>query len=240
VVGRNPHLFDYFLPERWRKTPSLRLSESKEVFYTITKDNIHLVWETSRVGEMPMGEEEGSRDPKVRQYGINSPFEEFAIAHTLNRLGIPTVYVRAIYMTGSTKVEASTDMRKYESHRDLLDPEGNPVLQENHNYITIRGYYNGPDQWVAEHRNALYTPVDLSKALDRGLIDESRSAMFLEIVKKKLGECGFDGSSLRTNDLLLAIDPQGEIMKDSSGEPVVIICNLELIWKITGDDGIHG
>lgn len=234
VVGRNPHLFDYFLPERWRKTPSLKLSDTKEVFYTLTKDNIHLVWETSRVGEMPLGDEEDSRDPKVRQYGINSPFEEFAIAHTLNRLRIPTVYVRAIYMTGSTKIEASTDLRKYESHKDILDPEGNPVLQESHNYITIRGYYNGTDQWVAEHSDALYTPVDLSKALYRGIIDESQCRRFLDTAEEKLKECGFDGSSLKANDLLLAIDGNGETMKSDSGEPEVIICNFELIWKISG------
>jgi hypothetical protein len=233
VVGRNAHLFDYFLPERWRKTPSLRLSHTKEVFYTITKDNIHLVWETSRVGEMPMGDEEGSRDPKVRQYGINSPFEEFAIAHTLTNLGIPTVYVRAIYMTGTTKVEASTDLRKYESHKHILDPEGNPVLQENHNYITIRGYYNGPDQWVAEHEEALYTPVDLSKALYTRIISEEQCQDFLDTVKGKLRLHGFDGSSLKVNDLLLAIDDKGQIMRSNSGEPVVIICNFELIWKIS-------
>jgi len=232
VVGRNAHLFDYFLPERWRKTPALRLSHTKEVFYTITKDNIHLVWETSRVGEMPMGDEEGSRDPNVRHYGINSPFEEFAIAHTLTQLGIPTVYVRAIYMTGTTKVEASTDLRKYESHKDILDPEGNPVLQENHNYITIRGYYNGPDQWVAEHEEALYTPVDLSKALYTRIISEEQCQDFLDTVKGKLRLHGFDGSSLKVNDLLLAVDEKGQPMRNNSGDPVVIICNFELIWKI--------
>ena len=232
VVGRNPHLFDYFLPERWRKTPAIRLSETKEVFYTITKDNIHLVWETSRVGEMPVGDEEGARDPLVRTYGINSPFEEFAIARALKQLGIPTVYVRAIYMTGSSKVEASTDRRKYESHKDMLDPEGFPVLQENHNYITIRGYYNGPDQWVAEHSNALYTPIDLARALDRGTIDEERSQWFLDMIKARLHLNGFDGSSLRPNDLLLAQDGNGGLLTDAAGEPQVIICNFELIWKL--------
>ncbi len=236
VVGRAPHLFDYFLPERWRKTPSLKLSPTKEVFYTITKDNIHLVWETSRVGEMPAGDEEGAREPKVRQFGINSPFEEFAIAHELNRLGITTVYARAIYMTGSKKIEASTDPRKYESHKDLLDPEGNPVLQENYNYITIRGYYNGPDQWVAEHSDALYTPVDLTRAIYQGIIDRRQSDVFLETVKEKLWNCGFDGSLLKANDLLLAIDSAGKIMNNKNGEPEVIICNFELIWKIPYND----
>ncbi len=233
VVGRNPHLFDYFLPERWRKTPAIRLSASKEVFYTITKDNIHLVWETSRVGEMPVGDEEGARDPLVRTYGINSPFEEFAIAHTLNRLGIPTVYARAIYMTGTKKIEASADRRKYASHRDLLDPEGDPVLQEDHNYITIRGYYNGPDQWVAEHSNALYTPLDLTRALDRGLVDKEQCQWHLDMIKAKLHHNGFDGSSLKLNDLLVALDSNKSFLKDAAGEPLVIICNFELIWKLT-------
>jgi len=233
VVGKNAHLFDYFLPERWRKTPSIRLSFSKEVFYTITKDNIHLVWKTSRVGEMHGLEENGTHDAKIRQLGINSPFEEFAIAFELNKIGIPCVYVRALYMTGSAKIEPSTDLRKYESHKNILDPEGNPVLQEKYNYITIRGYYNGPDKWVAEHSDALYTPVDLYKAVYRGIINEEESYRLLNKVKEKLKNAGYDGSLLKTNDLLLAIDDKGNIMENSSGRPEVIICNFELIWKIS-------
>lgn len=233
VVGRNAHLFDYFLPERWRKTPSIKLSFTKEVFYTITKDNIHLVWKTSRVGELPVGEDEEKCDPGIRRFGINSPFEEFAIAHELNKLGIHAIYTRAIYMTGSTKVEASADLRKYESHKNILNPEGNPVLRENHNYITIRGYYNGSDQWVAEHKDALYSPVDLSKAPYLGILDELQSQSFLDRTKERLMNAGYDGSLLKANDLLLAVDDKGNMMKNNFGEPEVIICNLELIWKIS-------
>ena len=232
VVGRNARLFDYFLPERWRKTPSLKLSETKEVFYTITKDNIHLVWKASRVGEMPGEEDEDRYDPKIRKYGINSPFEEFAIANRLNEIGIPCVYVRAIYMTGSTKIEPSADFRRYESHKKILDPEGNPILQENRNYITIRGYYNGPDCSVAE-QGPLYMPMDLSKALYNGLIDENLCGRLLDRVRKRLREAGYDGSLLKANDLLLAVDSNREIMNNSYGEPEVIICNFELIWKIS-------
>ncbi len=236
VVGRNARLFDYFLPERWRKTPSLKLSATKEVFYTITKDNIHLVWKTSRVGEMPDEEDEDRYDPKIRKYGINSPFEEFAIANTLNEIGIPSVYVRAIYMTGSTKIEPSADFRRYESHKKILDPEGNPILQENRNYITIRGYYNGPDYSVAE-RGPIYMPMDLSKAVYNGLIDESECLKLLTGVKEKLKGAGYDGSLLKSNDLLLVVDSTREIMNNSYGEPEVIICNFELIWKISDTVG---
>ncbi|HDH12582.1 MAG TPA: hypothetical protein ENG83_10390 [Nitrospirae bacterium] len=233
VVGNNARLFDYFLPERWRKTPSISLSGTREVFYTLTKDNIHLVWETSRVGEMP-NEDEEEYHPGIRESGINSPFEEFAIAHTLTRLGIPCVYVRAVYMTGSTKIEASADTRKYESHKDISDPEGNPILQENHNYITIRGYYNGPDHWVAEQTGPLYVPLNLIRAVDKGLIDESQCRMLLEQVKENLRNVDYDGSLLKPNDLLLAVNSKGGIVKNISGGPLVVICNFEHIWKHPG------
>lgn len=232
VVGRNAHLFDYFLPERWRKTPSIKLSFTKEVFYTITKDNIHLVWKTSRVGEMPIGEDEDKYDSKIRLFGVNSPFEEFAIAHELNQLGIPSVYVRAVYMTGSSKVEASADLRKYESHKNIVGPGGHPALQEDHNYITIRGYYNGPDQWVAEHKDSLYSPTDLSKAPYLGIISETQAGELMEGVKEKLRNAGYDGTLLKPNDLLLAMDDEGRVMRNNVGEPMVIICNFELIWKV--------
>lgn len=230
VVGNNARLFDYFLPERWRKTPSIRLSDTKEVFYTITKDNIHLVWETSMVGEMP-DEEEARYNSRICEFGINSPFEEFAIAHHLNKLGIPCVYVRAIYMTGTAKIEASTDLRRYESHKYLLDPEGNPILQESHNYITIRGYYNGPDQWVAQQTGPLYAPVDLARAVLRGLIDESQCRMLFRQVKENLKDVNYDGSLLKLNDLLLAVNGNGDIVRDTSGSPLVVICNFEHIWN---------
>jgi hypothetical protein len=236
VVGRNARLFDYFLPERWRKTPALSLSENNEVLYTITKDNIHLVWKTSRVGEFPEERFGAAEREKIRLHGVNSPFEEFAIAYRLNRLGIHAVYVRAIYMTGSRKVESSRDRRKYELHRDLRDAEGNPILREDHNYITIRGYYNGPDEWVPEHENALYTPTDLERAVRNGILSESRSADLLDGMVERLARAGYDGSLLRPHDLLIARDGSGNLVTDPAGEPDVIICNFELIWRIRSED----
>ncbi len=235
VVGRNARLFDYFLPERWRRTPSLSLSDFNEVYYTVTKDNIHLVWETSRVGEIPTDKKFSAGEiEKIRQYGTNSPFEEFAISETLNRLGIHAVYVRAIYATGSAKVERSIDSRRYGSHKEILDSDGNPILGEDHNYITIRGYYNGPDEWVSKQEGALLTPVDLAKAVRKKIIDELQSRKFLENVVMRLREAEYDGSLLKPNDLLLAVDAKGGIMKDQAGEPDVIICNFEVIWKVNG------
>jgi hypothetical protein len=233
VVGRNARLFDYFLPERWRKTPSLSLSGDNEVYYTVTKDNIHLVWETSRVGEIPTDKKYSADEvDKIRQHGVNSPFEEFAISQALNEQGIHAAYVRAIYMTGSLKVELSSDTRKYQSHRAILDIDGNPVLAAEHNYITIRGYYNGPDEWVSRsEETSLLTPVDLAKAVRRKIISEEECKQYLEKTVERLRVAGYDGSLLKANDLLLALDAKGQIMKDASGEPDIIICNFEVLWK---------
>lgn len=227
VVGQNARLFDYFLPERWRKTPSIKLSESKEVYYTLTKDNIHLVWETSRVGELPGADE----DALITKRGINSPFEEAAIAHELANLDIPCVYMRAIYMTGSAKVEASVDFRRFESHKHLLGSDGETILRETKNYITIRGYYNGPDAWVADQEGPLYVPFDLEKSVKKGLIDRARCDELIARVIGRLRDAGYDGSLLKASDLLLALDCNGNIATDDSGEPRVIICNFELIWR---------
>lgn len=234
VVGRNARLFDYFLPERWRKTPSLSLSDCNEVYYTVTKDNIHLVWATSRVGEIPTDRKYTANEiGRIRAHGINSPFEEFAISQTLNAQGIHCAYVRAIYETGSLKVEVSGDTRKYVSHRSLVDRDGEPVLAAEHNYITIRGYYNGPDEWVSHsEETSLLTPMDIAKAVRRKVISEEQCAGFLARTIERLRAAEYDGSLLKANDLLLALDAKGQIMRNTAGETDLIICNFEVIWNI--------
>lgn len=232
VVGRNARLFDYFLPERWRKTHAWRLSENNEVYYTVTKDHIHLVWKTSRVGEYPP---EDSSDPcsaEIREFGFNSPFEECAIAKALGAGGVGAVYMRAIYMTGSGKVEQSTDPRRYESHRILRGPDGRPILREDHNYITVRGYFNGPDEWVAKQTGKLCRPVNLVQALAKKLIDAPLYQKLVTGVEQDLMNIGYDGRFLKGNDLLLAQDPDEKFLVNKNGLPEVRVCNFELIKKI--------
>jgi hypothetical protein len=231
VVGRNARLFDYFLPERWRRTVSWRLSEDNEVFYTVTKDNVHIVWKTSRVGETPVSGPSQDHVRKAVEFGFNSPFEEFAIAQFLIDKGIGAVYVRAIYMTGSEKVEQSTDRRRYESHKNLAGPNGNPILLENRNYISIRGYFNGSDSWVADQKGQLYRPIDLVSARAKNVISPAEYENIFGALQHRLLDLGYDGSLLEGNDILLALDPAGAIMKDATGGFDARICNFELIRK---------
>jgi hypothetical protein len=137
-------------------------------------------------------------------------------------------------MTGSLKVELSVDPRKYQTHQEIVDIDGNPVLDVLHNYITIRGYYNGPDEWVSRQEEAsLFIPVDLLRAVRKNIITDKQGASYLEKVKERLHGAGYDGSILKSNDLLLAMDSKGQVMKDKTGEPDLIICNFETLWKVT-------
>jgi hypothetical protein len=231
VVGRNARLFDYFLPERWRTSHGLRLSANSEIFYELTKDNIHLVWKISRVGETPDARFNDERDSLVKRRGLNSPFEEFETAQNLAAAGVPTVYMRAIYRTGTEKVERSTDPRRYHSHLDIYGPDGEPALQEQRNYITLRGYFNGPDEWVARHRWDLRKPIDIKKALVQNIIDESSYRRVFDAVRGKIKDAGYDGSCLGENDLLLSIDRKDGPVCDKKGEIEARVCNFEMIYK---------
>jgi hypothetical protein len=232
VVGRNERLFDYFLPERWRKTPCWRLSANNEIYYTFTKDHIHLVWKTSRVGEMPTVDPGDPNAFQIEAHGFNSPFEEFAIAQDLNKKGIPTVYVRAIYMTGSDKLEPSSDKRRFESHARLKTRDGDRVMRPDRNYISLRGYFNGPDGWVAQQNGKLCKPVNLFSALANGIISAAVYQRLFDDVQQKLKGAGYDGALLKSNDLVMAVDPDGKVLSNDHGEPEIRICNFELLRRL--------
>ncbi|MBN2194174.1 MAG: hypothetical protein JW751_15260 [Polyangiaceae bacterium] len=230
VVGRNGRLFDYFLPERWRTSQRVLLSSSNEVYYVRTKDNIHLVHKTSRVGEVPALGYGDARDDLAQERGYNSPFEAFAVAQRLSEAGVPTVFVRAIYRTGTPKVEASADSRRFETHTGILGPDGTPILQPEHNYITLRGYFNGSDSWAARGEGEMLRPIDLRAARLAGLLPHEDASRILERVRDRVREAGLDGTLLVENDLLLTIAPSHGFTVDDAGEIEARISSLELIY----------
>jgi len=199
------------------------------VYYTISKDSVHIVWKTSRVGEIPPEEASPELTQLSRELGVNSPFEALTIAQQLNQAGIPTVYGRAIYMTGSVKLEKAMDRRRYESHAGIKTPDGFPILREDRNYITIRGFFNGSDSYVALPSARLYRPVDLAHAVTEGITTRARAERILQAVTNRLFDEGFDGRLLKLNDLVFGIDEDGNLLLDASGEPEARICNLGLI-----------
>jgi hypothetical protein len=174
VVGKDPALYDYFLPEKWRDTSRIKQSVFGQVYRTTTKDNVHLVWKVSRVGELPDWDPIGDNEKRILQHGYNSPFEEVALALELTSKGIPTTYPRAIYMAASKSDmdESLCDDSRYKSHKNITTPDGELVLRRNHDYIIFWGYWNGPDELLAEKDESPYQGIDLLLSYRKRLLDD--------------------------------------------------------------------
>jgi len=228
VVGKDPYLFDYFLPERWEQTPRTKISVYNEMFYTITKDNIHLVWKVSNVGMRPDMDPFKEDERQIIEHGFNSPFEEVSIAMQLDGLGIPTIYPRAIYMSG-IKTEISpelADSSRYESHQSILTPDGMPILEMNRDYIVIWGYWNGPDEKLASVDGDYYEGINTLRAYRSGIITKDDYFRLLKMMKTRLLRVGVEDINLRGSHLLISLDSKGQLVTDSRGKPEVRICNF--------------
>lgn len=233
VVGRDPDLFDYFQPERWRRTPRVSLSDSAQVYHTKTKDEIQLVWKVAHVGDTV---EETETSAALAAHGYNSPFEEFAYALQLAAAGVATTYPRAIYMLGhrSTLPPESLDQRRYDSHRDLRMADGSPVLQRERNYILIWGYWNGLDEVLAtEDRHKRYCRgINASQALEQGLIQPEEFEGLMDKMARLLASAGFESTFLRGSHFLLTLSPEGHLVRDPDDTPAVRLCNFEFLRKL--------
>jgi len=236
VVGRDPMLFDYFLPEKWRRTPRTRLSAEYEIYETVTKDNVHLVWRVSRVGQVPDADPFVHREKRILEYGYNSPFEEFAINRYLAKHGIETTYPRAIYMTGHrTTVSSSLSHNsRYQSHAGMATPEGHPILSRQHEYVTLWGYWNGPDEALADKDEAVYEGIDALAAYREGRLSQREYVRTMRAAKQRLADTGIEDLSLRGNHLLLSVDREGNLAVDDEGLPLMRICNFELLKRVKG------
>lgn len=234
VVGKDPDLFDYFLPERWEQTPRTKISVFSEMYYTVTKDNIHLVWKVSGVGSQPDMDPFREDEKRILEHGYNSPFEEISIAIEVSRKGIPTIYPRAIYMTGN-KTEISnelSDNSRYEKHKNYVTPDRIPILKKKRGYITIWGYWNGPDEKLAAKDGDYYEGIDALLAYREEIISQEEYITSLQIAKERLSKVGIEDLNLRGNHLLLSLDSTGTLITDAQGIPEIRICNFEFLKRI--------
>ena len=231
VVGKDPSLFEYFLPEKWRKTARNVLPASGKVYDTVTKDDVHLVWRVSRVGHKPVPSPETDEPQRAISHGYNSPFEEVSLSMRLARAGVETAYPRAIYMTGhkAEKPEHAPDPGRYRTHRGLVAPDDHPVLSQTHDYITLWGYWNGPDELLAARDREYFRSVDAASALERDLVGREVYERMLRAFRERLIERGFEDLNLNGSHLLLSVDRRGQLASGRDGLPAMRICNFELL-----------
>ncbi len=176
-------------------------------------------------------------ESRILTHGYNSPFEEFSIALELARKGIETTYPRAIYMTGrrSTVSSSLADPSRYESHAAMQTPAGALILNPHHEYVTIWGYWNGPDEALAVKDEEVYKGIDALAAYHQGRLAADQYVRTMQAVKTRLATAGIEDLSLRGNHLLLSIDRRQELTVDDQGLPLVRVCNFELLQRQTKD-----
>jgi hypothetical protein len=233
VVGKDPDLFNFFLPERWRRTPKRQLSAKNQICYTQTKDNVNLVWKVSRMGDGPQSGDSMARQKAVMSYGHNSPFEEFALALELTRAGVKTVYPRAIYRTGRLRESSRhvEDDRRHTALAGLQTPDGEAAVSCEHEYITVWGFWNGPDELLALDDSRRYWGVDAAMAHDKGLLTAKELSELMTLVKDRLQQAGVEDLDLKPDHLLISFDAKKHLVLGTEGHPEVRLCSFDLLRR---------
>ncbi len=235
VVGKDPELFAYFLPERWR-VRQVVLSDTGQAYYVQTKDRIHLVWKVSRVGDVPTCRpgQEGTAAARAQiEHGYNAPFEKVALALEMARKGVRTSYPRAVYMTGPGQAgEVIADPRRFAAFQDLRAPDGKPVLPRDHDYITLYGYWRGRDDDEAVEDMMLWTPIDVAQAAAKGIISAGKAEELVAGHRQKLRAAGYVDLDLKADHILLSYIPGGAVKTEADGGAELLHCNFELVARV--------
>ena len=231
VVGREPELYDYFLPERWRTTPQIRFVDTHETYFTTSKDNIRFVWKVSRVGERPEMAAFGADGFRMLAYGFNSPFEKVAAAWWLRRRGIPTILPRAVYRTGhrSQLDESLFDPSRYHAHAGFRALDGGPILEARRNYITIWDYWNGSDPAREEEVAPVARALNVDQAAERGLLEPQESRDLVADFREELEKEGVEVFRLVPAHILLCLDADQTLARDESGGLKACLCNFQYL-----------
>ena len=226
VVGNDPELFGYFLPERWRHKQVL-MSPRNQTYYVQTKDRIHLLWKVSSIGDQP-------EDLSLQEHGFNSPFEEFACALDLAKRGVPTVHPRAIYATGEYLGVPGcvADARRFEEFGQITLPDGQPLMRPDQDYITIWGWWRGVDDVEAFDDLPRWSAIDAAQAHRAGMLTQVRLDRIVRRQARRLRAAGYVDLNLRGEHILLSYRPGGSFKTDATGELESPHCNFEFVRRI--------
>lgn len=137
-------------------------------------------------------------------------------------------------MTGhkSTVSSSLVDNSRYDSHAELHTPEGHSLLSRQHEYVTIWGYWNGPDDALAAKDEEIYKGIDALSAYREGRLTQQEYVRVVRAAKQRLAAAGIEDLSLRGNHLLLSIDREQKLAVDAEKLPLIRICNFELLKRV--------
>ncbi len=237
VAGTTEELIDYFIPEKWQTTPRQRLSRSGGTYLTTTKDNIKLVVKESRVGDRPVYDPLLEKGDDAVCFGYNSPFEEAAVSAAMEKAGLPATRLLAIYLMNQVYSVADyrKDMSRYDSHSTFSGTDGEPVLREDRQYLTLWQYWQGSSMDMLMYPRGLYEPVNLLMAYHRGIIDRKAYESILRFTEFKLSTKGFHDLAGKSTHIITLLNREGVLTRDETGMPLYRYCNFALMKKPAED-----
>jgi hypothetical protein len=110
---------------------------------------------------------------------------------------------------------------------------GDPILKKDHNYIIIWGYWNGPDEKLAEKDGDYLEGISALQAYRNGIITRKEYIALLRKKEERLANVGIEDLHLRGSHVLLSLDRTGMLIRDAEGVPDMRICNFELLKRIS-------
>lgn len=235
VVGKDPYLFDYFLPEKWEQSPKTLLSPSGHLHQIVTADNVRLVCEISQVGIRPDLDPYRANEKRMWEHGCNSPFEQVYYARRAEQGGLGAVYPRAVYMTGrAAEIPPHLfDGRRYETHQHYRTPGGGPVLEKGREYLIFWGFWNGPDEKLAVKDGDYYQGIDALLAWRQRLITEPEYFLVMREAEERLARAGLRDLNLTGDHILLSLDADRKVLiRDEHGRPEARLRNFQFFQDI--------
>jgi hypothetical protein len=118
------------------------------------------------------------------------------------------------------------------SHAALQTPDQHVLLSRQHEYVTIWGYWNGPDETLAVKDEVVYKGIDALAAYREGRLTQREYVRVMRAARRRLVAAGIEDLSLRGNHLLLSIDREQKLAVDDRNMPLMRICNFELLRKL--------
>ena len=131
--------------------------------------------------------------------------------------------------------DALRDRSRHRSHANLRTPEGHPILSEHHEYLTIWGYWNGPDDVLAVKDQVVYEGIDALSAYREGRLSQELYLRVIHATQERLATAGMKDLGLCGRHLLLSIDQSQRLTTDQNGLPLVRIRNFEFMTRTDRD-----
>ncbi len=234
VVGRDPGLFDYFLPERWEVMPRMKVSAIREIYQTVTKDDLNILWSVSTVGIEPDADPLLEQGRKILAFGYNSPFEEVDLALHLRKRGISTLRPLAIYMPEHRR-ELSPSMfheNRYINHRTFLNQDGSPLLRQDRSYITIWDAWNRLEPKTDGEDEDFFERMTALRAYCKRIISKADYVELMRTVRVRLKKVEVEDLSFRGTHILVSLNNRGRLIRDARGSPKVKLCSFDLLKRL--------